>query len=241
MRRAVIQAYVGVVPWWMAKCISTVKEWCAKNNVDYIWYDTAPGTIEARFGMKDVPHLFFQKFEWIAATKGYDSLMWVDTDIIVQGNPQFEWQSGFTIENRQKDYDNITMSFPQGGLFFGTRVGDMAQWMIDQSHLPWPERNDIINYLVALWNFKRPDFPIYDQNFIGVWIDQFGHTALNLKKYLLWSRRPYDCDDDCFIHFVARRYDQNALASNKMVQYQQLLMLRMWQKKERRDIAFKKK
>ena len=42
----------------MAKCISTVKEWCAKNDVDYIWYDTAPGTIEARFGMKDVPHLY---------------------------------------------------------------------------------------------------------------------------------------------------------------------------------------
>jgi len=241
VRRAVIQAYVGkVIPWWMAKCISTVKEWCAKNGVDYIWYDTAPKTIEARFGMKEVPHLFFQKFEWIAATKGYDSLMWVDTDVMVQGNPQFNWESGFTIENRQREYDKVEMSYPQGGLFFGTRVYEMTQWVIDQSYLPWPERHDIVNYLVSAWNFKRPNITVYDQNFIGLWIDLHGHTEVNQKNYLLWGRRPYDCEQDCFIHFIAPR-PHEYVDKNKVVQYQQYLILRLWQKKERSKHAFNKK
>jgi len=166
--------------------------------------------------------------------------MWVDTDVMVQGNPQFNWESGFTIENRQREYDKVEMSYPQGGLFFGTRVYEMTQWVIDQSYLPWPERHDIVNYLVSAWNFKRPNITVYDQNFIGLWIDLHGHTEVNQKNYLLWGRRPYDCEQDCFIHFIAPR-PHEYVDKNKVVQYQQYLILRLWQKKERSKHAFNKK
>ena len=122
MKKAVIQSYIGTIPEWREECINTVKHWCKNNDIDYVWYDTPSGIIEARFGLKEVPHVSFQKFEWIEATKGYDSLMWVDTDIVVQGNPQFEWESEFTIENRLRNFEGVTISHPQGGLFYGTRL-----------------------------------------------------------------------------------------------------------------------
>ena len=227
MKKAVIQSYIGTIPEWRQECINTVKHWCKNNDIDYIWYDSPSGIIEARFGLKEVPHVSFQKFEWIEATKGYDSLMWVDTDIVVQGNPQFEWESEFTIENRLRNFEGVTISHPQGGLFYGTRLYEMAEWVIGQSYLPWSERHDTINYLVSLWNFTRPNITIYDQDFIGVWIDQFGHTETDPETYNLWQRTPYDCDANCFIHFVSH------VSRNKAVQYQQYLMFRMWQKKQK--------
>ncbi len=246
MRRAVIQAYVGDIPWWVQKCINSVKAWCAKNDVDYVWYDSAFNTIESRLGLKNVDHLFYQKWEWIDATKGYDSLMWVDTDILVQGNPQFDWQSEFTVEYRRKVMVDHSLSWPQGGLFFGTRVLEMAQWFIKQSYLPWQERHDTVNYLISVWNYKQQHQPLScihmgnDQSLMGVWIEENGYTDIDRKKYIMWNRRPFDCDDDCFIHFIGGESYYGERQPKEVI-FQQYLMLRMWQKKERLGIAFNKK
>lgn len=182
-------------------CIQSVEDWCIENDYEHVVYKD-----QSMF--KTWVNLYDENWKYLAHLKfasikqaGFDRIVYLDTDILVKGNPPLSDDPFVMKKFTRAEADRVdNRSLINSGIFWGNKdkITQLHEWMKSQND-PETRCNKIKLLFLNRALGVADDRHIADQEILEYYFEDTLADIHNTDLHVLFGMEPIK--ENCFVHF----------------------------------------